>query len=145
MKFAFTYPATKGLLCLFRNNLSTTFNSCTFTLLLLLSIAPGRLTAQKQMERLNRGVVAVRTSSSQVYVGWRLFGNDAAGIGFNVYRNTTLLNATPITGSTNYVDNITTNSAYTVRPVINGVEQTASEAASVWSQNYLQVPLQVPA
>ena len=32
--------------------------------------------AQYQMERLSRGVVAVRTSSSQVYVGWRLFGND---------------------------------------------------------------------
>ncbi len=145
MKFAFIDPATKGLLCLFRNNLSTTIYRCAFTLLLLLSIAPGRLTAQKQMERLNRGVVAVRTSSSQVYIGWRLFGNDAAGTGFNVYRNTTLLNATPITGSTNYVDNITTNSAYTVRPVVNGVEQTASEAASVWSQNYLQVPLQIPA
>ncbi|THU40417.1 carbohydrate-binding protein [Niastella caeni] len=97
------------------------------------------------MERLNRGVVAVRLSTSQVYIGWRLFGNDPAGIGFNVYRNSTLLNATPITNSTNFVDNITTNSAYTVRPVINGVEQTASEAASVWSQNYLQVPLQIPA
>ena len=33
--------------------------------------------AQYQMERLSRGVVAVRTSSSQVYVGWRLFGNDS--------------------------------------------------------------------
>ncbi|WP_305068366.1 carbohydrate-binding protein [Longitalea luteola] len=97
------------------------------------------------MERLNRGVVAVRTSSSQVYIGWRLFGNDPAGIGFNVYRNSTLLNATPITNSTNYVDNISTNSAYTVRPVINGVEQAASEAASVWSQNYLNIPLQIPA
>ncbi len=32
--------------------------------------------AQYQMERLSRGVVAVRTSSSQVYVGWRLFGNE---------------------------------------------------------------------
>jgi hypothetical protein len=109
----------------------------------LFFLFPGRLTAQKQMERLNRGVVAVRTSSSQVYIGWRLFGNDPTGIGFNVYRNTTLLNATPITNSTNYVDNITTNSAYTVRAVINGVEQPASEAASVWAQNYLNLPLQI--
>ena len=31
------------------------------------------------MERLSRGVVAVRTSSSQVYVGWRLFGNEGSG------------------------------------------------------------------
>ncbi len=74
MKFAFTYPASKGLLRPFRHNLSTTTNSCLLFILLLLFLVPGRLTAQKQMERLNRGVVAVRTSTSQVYVGWRSFG-----------------------------------------------------------------------
>ena len=145
MKFAFTYPANKGFLRPFRHNLSTTTSSFLLFILFLLFLVPGRLTAQKQMERLNRGVVAVRTSTSQVYIGWRLFGNDPSGIGFNVYRNATLLNATPITNSTNYVDNISTNSTYTVRPVINGVEQSASEAASVWSQNYLNIPLQIPA
>ena len=145
MKFAFTYPASKGSLCPFRHHLSTTTYRCLLSILLLLFLVPDRSTAQKQMERLNRGVVAARTSTSQVYIGWRLFGNDPSGIGFNVYRNTTLLNTTPITNSTNYVDNISTNSTYTVRPVINGVEQTASEAASVWSQNYLNIPLQIPA
>src|SRR5688572_1434457 len=44
--------------------------------------------AQFQMERLSRGVIAVRTSSSQVYVGWRLFGTDASGTAFNLYRST---------------------------------------------------------
>jgi len=97
------------------------------------------------MENINRGVVAVRTSSSEVYVGWRLFGTDPSGIGFNVYRGSTKLNASPITATTNYIDNTTTTATYTVRPVINGVEQTASESAGVWSQNYLQIPLQVPA
>ena len=145
MKFAFTYPASKGSVRPVRHHLSTTTYCCLLSILLLLFLVPGRLTAQKQMERLNRGVVAVRTSTSQVYIGWRLFGNDPSGIGFNVYRNSTLLNTTPITNSTNYVDNISTNIAYTVRPVINGVEQTASEAASVWSQNYLNIPLQIPA
>jgi len=145
MNPAFTFNAIRAMPCTLRNNLSNTTNSCLFTILLLLLLTPGRLAAQKQMERLNRGVVAVRTSSSQVYVGWRLFGNDPSGIGFNVYRNSTLLNATPITGSTNYVDNITTNSTYSVKPVINGVEQAASEPASVWGQNYLNIPLQIPA
>lgn len=145
MKFAFTPSANKGKLCPFRNSIFTKTRPYLFLLLLFSALSPGRLTAQKQMERLNRGVVAVRTGSSQVYIGWRLFGNDPAGIGFNVYRNATLLNATPITNSTNYVDNISTNSAYTVRPVINGVEQPASEPASVWSQNYLNIPLQIPA
>ena len=40
--------------------------------------------AQYQMERISRGMIAVRTSNTQVYVGWRLFGTDPAGVAFNV-------------------------------------------------------------
>jgi hypothetical protein len=58
MKFAFTYPAGKGFLHPVRYRLSTTTYSCLFSIFLLLFLVPGRLTAQKQMERLNRGVVA---------------------------------------------------------------------------------------
>jgi len=100
--------------------------------------------AQYQMENTNRGLVAIRTSSSQVYVGWKMFGTEPTSITYNVYRGTTRLNSTPITNSTNYVDNVTTNDTYSIRPVINGVEQAASETASVWSQQYLQIPLQIP-
>jgi len=32
--------------------------------------------AQRQMEKLGRGVVAMRTSSTQVYIGWRMLGTD---------------------------------------------------------------------
>jgi rhamnogalacturonan endolyase len=113
-----------------------------FLTFLLMSIA---LSAQYQMEYLGRGVVAVRTSSSQVYIGWRMLGTDPAGIAFNVYRGSTKINASPITASTNTTDNITTNTTYTVRPVIGGVEQTASAGASVTTQAYLNVPLQIPA
>lgn len=103
------------------------------------------LSAQYQMEYLGRGVVALRTSSSQVYVGWRLLGTDPSGIAFNVYRGTTKVNASPITASTNITDNITTNDTYTVRPVIGGVEQSASAGASVTTTAYINVPLQIPA
>ena len=112
---------------------------------LLIIGSPYTTIAQRQMENLNRGVVAIRTSSSEVYVGWRLFGTDPSGIGFNVYRGTTKLNSSPITASTNYVDATTSNSTYSVRPVIGGVEQTASESASVLTNSYLQIGLQVPA
>ena len=113
--------------------------------------------AQYQMERLSRGVVAVRTSSSQVYVGWRLFGNDPAGIAFNLYRSSgggtpALLNGTPLTGSTNFVDTAAPTSQanrYFVRAVIGGVEQQDSAsftlAANAPTQQYLQIPLQIPA
>lgn len=99
----------------------------------------------RQMEYLSRAPVAVRQSSSAVYIGWRMLGTDPASIGFNVYRNGVKLNTTPITNSTNYVDNITTNGSYTIRPVINNVEQTATTAVSVWTNAYKTVPLQIPA
>jgi len=44
--------------------------------------------AQRQMEKLGRGVVAIRTNSTSVYVGWRMTGTDPADIGFNLYRST---------------------------------------------------------
>jgi rhamnogalacturonan endolyase len=103
------------------------------------------LWAQSQMENLDRGVVAVRTSSSQVYVGWRQLGTEAYTVGYNVYRAGTKLNASPITASTNYLDSTTANSTYTVRAVVNGVEGADSPAASVWAQNYLSIPLSIPA
>ncbi len=112
--------------------------------------------AQFQMERLSRGVVAVRTSSSQVYVGWRLFGTDASGTAFNLYRSSNggspmLLNGTPMTGSTNFVDTSAPTSqsnTYFVRPVINGIEQANSASftlpANAPTRQYLEIPLQIP-
>lgn len=118
---------------------------CLLLSLTALTLAPPPASAQKQMERLDRGLVAVRTGPSQVYIGWRLFGTDPAGIAFNVYRGSTKVNSTPITNSTNYVDNTSANGTYTVRPVINGTEQAASAAAAVWAQQYLNIPIQAPA
>jgi rhamnogalacturonan endolyase len=113
--------------------------------------------AQSQMERLGRGVVAVRSSSTQVYVGWRLLGNDPSGIGFNVYRSANgaaavKLNSAAITNVTNFVDtttNFSQTNAYSVRPVVGGVEQAASASfalpANPATQQFLSVPLQIPA
>ncbi len=113
--------------------------------------------AQFQVENLSRGVVAVRTGSSQVYVGWRLLGNDPAGLAFNLYRSSnggspTLLNGTPLTASTNFVDTGAPGSqsnAYFVRPVSNGVEQPASASftlpANAPTRQYVNIPLQIPA
>src|SRR6266568_9292890 len=44
--------------------------------------------AQRQLEKLGRGVVAIRQSSTQVYVGWRLLGTDPDDTRFNLYRVT---------------------------------------------------------
>ncbi len=111
------------------------------TLLLLMNQAG----AQRQMEKLGRGVVAVNQGNGRVYVGWRMLGTDPDNIAFNVYRNNTRVNRQPITESTNLVDNDgSTIATYTVRAVINGSEGEPSAPVRVWSRNYLSIPLQTP-
>jgi rhamnogalacturonan endolyase len=98
----------------------------------------------RQMEYLDRGVVAVNVSNG-VFISWRLFGTDPSNIAFNLYRSGTKLNSLPITGATNYVDyGGTTSSTYYVCPVINGQEREPSETTGVWAQDYLSIPLQPP-
>ncbi|WP_454192922.1 rhamnogalacturonan lyase [Paenibacillus sp. Marseille-Q7038] len=99
----------------------------------------------RQMEYLDRGVVAVKTDTG-VFVSWRLLGTEGTGVTFNVYRDVVKVNATPIMNSTNLQDAAgTTSSKYTVRAIVNGTEQAASSAVSVWGSNYLSVPLSKPA
>lgn len=102
------------------------------------------LYAQRTMERLDRGLIAVKTTSGY-FVSWRLFGTDPEDIGFNVYKGTTKLNSTVITNATCYQDNSSGNGAYTIRPVVGGTEQAASPAARVLSTNYLSIPISAPA
>lgn len=111
----------------------------------------------RQVENLNRGVVAMRTGSSSVYVGWRLLGTDPQDIAFNLYRSVngqapSRLHIDPITQSTNFVDNSAGGGAsyeYFVRPVVGGIEQPASEAyelpAGSPAQQHLDIPLVIPA
>lgn len=98
----------------------------------------------KQVEFLNRGVVALRKSANEVFISWRLLGNDPSDIAFNVYRDNVKINATPITGSTNFIDNISTNGTYTIKTVINGIEGAATTSVLVWANNQLSIPLQIP-
>ncbi len=101
--------------------------------------------AQRYMEKLDRGVVAVNLGDGKIYVGWRMLGTDPDNIAFNVYRNSTRVNSQPITKSTNIIDdNGSISATYTIRAVIDGSEEESSTAARVWSQNYLSIPLQTP-
>jgi hypothetical protein len=80
-------------------------------------------------------MVALRTSSTQVYVGWRLLGNDPSDVGFNLYRSANggaavKVNSAPLTNTTDYVDTpanlATTAYTYSLKPVQNGVEVPTS-------------------
>src|SRR5262245_58159898 len=108
------------------------------------------------MERLGRGVVAVRSTSSDVFVGWRVLGTDPSDVTFNLYRSTgggapLRLNAAPLAGPTHYVDStadLAQSNAYFVRAIVFGVEEAPSAAFLLPPltpvQQYLRVPLQVP-
>jgi len=72
--------------------------------------------AQRSMEKLSRGLVAIRTGEKGAYLSWRLLGTDSPAISFDVYRDGVKINAQPITESTNFVDTDgESTSSYSVR------------------------------
>lgn len=108
------------------------------------TVSSSAASSGKFVEKLDRGVIVVPASSG-VLVSWRLLGTESAGTGFNVYRDGTKLNTSPITASTNYHDTAgSTGSAYSVRAVMNGVEQAASSALTL-AGGYLSIPIAPPA
>ncbi|THV28447.1 cellulose binding domain-containing protein [Glycomyces paridis] len=97
-----------------------------------------------EVEALTRGVTVVPSGSGRL-VSWRLLGTDPENVAFNVYRDGTKLNSSPITGATNYLDT-GGNGTYTVRSVVNGTEGAASGVEATFnSSGYLDVPIQRPA
>lgn len=101
--------------------------------------------AAREMERLDRGLVAVKVSGG-VYLSWRMFGTDPQTVAFNLYRDGTKINSEPITASTNYTDpSGSASSTYEVRPVLNGTESKADKSVSVWASQKLTINLDRPA
>jgi len=104
---------------------------------LLLGSLP--LHAQRWMEHLGRGVVAVRVTNAQAFISWRILGTEPTNVAFNLYRKTgtaaaVKLNNTPITAGTNWQDNganFTQNNSYYVKVVTNGVEAEASASSTI--------------
>jgi hypothetical protein len=79
------------------------------------------------MENLGRGLVALRTSSTQVMVSWRVLGTDPPDVAFNLYRSTgggpsQLLNAAPLSATTQFVDataDLTQSNTYFVQLLLS--------------------------
>ncbi|MGN0108194.1 MAG: bacterial Ig-like domain-containing protein [Hominilimicola sp.] len=105
-------------------------------------------TYTREMEKLNRGLVAIKTTDG-VYLSWRLFDSEDAVFGtanknvsFNVYRDGSKIDT--VSDTTNYTDT-TVGTTYSVAPVINGIEGDKCEAVTVNSGNYFDIPLEKPA
>ena len=98
------------------------------------------LTAQRVMDKLDRGLVAVKADAG-VFVSWRVFGEDPDDLKFNLYRDGTLVNKTPLSVS-NFTDTDgSPTSTYTVRTVINGIEGEPSKTFEALSNDYLEIPI----
>jgi len=127
----------------------------TFSIIMYLIVSCNAF-AQRQMENLDRGVIAIRNANDSVYVGWRMLGTEPDNIAFNLYRQSGTekplkLNKTPIKESTNFVDgkqNFNIDNAYFVKAIVNGKELEASKPYTIKvntpAQQYINIPLRTP-
>lgn len=118
----------------------------------------GYLFAERQMEKLDRGMVAVAQSDGSVYLGWRLLNTDPLNVGFNVYRQTgdskpVKLNDAPILKTTDFIDtgvskekpnNWWVITGWWICPVVDGKELAAEDkvisSADSASGQYIRIP-----
>jgi rhamnogalacturonan endolyase len=128
------------------------FLGLTITLSLFFSMS----FAQRQMEYLNRGLVALNQGGGKVFISWRMLGTEPNDIAFNLYHKTgskaaVKVNAKPITEATSYtqerVDSTIANSWY-VKAVLNSKEEAPGNsytlAARAPAQQYMTIPLKNP-
>lgn len=96
--------------------------------------------AQRFTDKLDRGLVAVKTTKG-VYCSWRIQADEYYDVKYNLYRDGTRVNAEPLEVS-NFTDTSGSESSqYTVKAVLNGVEQQASKAATVFKSNYKEIKI----
>lgn len=108
--------------------------------------------AQRQMEYLTRGVVAVQAGRDSVFVSWRLLYSDEEKVAFNVYRQaahgkTIKLNKYPLTEATSMMDVAKLpigRYIYLVKPLKEGAEGSCLLERKETGNPWLTIPLQTP-
>ncbi len=107
---------------------------------------------ERVQERLDRGLVALRRSATEVRLSWRLLAGDPADTAFHVVRTDAAghaqrLTTTPIAATCDFNDTgaLRTASSYAVVAVSRGVEAPASRAVTVppgeEAQAFVSIPL----
>ena len=94
--------------------------------------------AQRQMENLDRGIIAIK-DKGQFFIGWRVLGTDADDLAFNLYRKSgaqkaVKLNDKPISGATNFLDskaNANEENTWFVKTVLKGKESDAKGSFTI--------------
>ncbi|MDH6313154.1 rhamnogalacturonan endolyase [Parabacteroides sp. PFB2-10] len=92
-----------------------------------------------QREKLGRGVVAIRQSADQVCISWRYLSSDPTDVGFHVYRGDKRLTDKPVTTSTCYYDNYTSDTSAEYR-----VEPVSSQGSALSPSGHYRLPANAP-
>nr|WP_314492671.1 rhamnogalacturonan lyase [uncultured Chryseobacterium sp.] len=108
--------------------------------------------AQRQMEYLKRGIVAMPADSG-VFVSWRLLGTEAQDTHFDIYRtennSSKKLNGKPLFNETNFLDKTadkTKNYTYFVKSNTQDKSVDIDSAKYIANQKpYFSIPLKTPA
>ncbi|HID21499.1 MAG TPA: hypothetical protein EYP14_03760, partial [Planctomycetaceae bacterium] len=96
--------------------------------------------AERQLETLDRGLIARLLPDGHVYLGWRLLESDPPDVTFHVYRRAgesgqpVRITRQPISRTTDFVDRSATQvgpSFWFVRPVVDGKERAPSQTDRV--------------
>lgn len=109
-----------------------------FLILPALLLMAGTTQAQRVMDKLGRGVVAVKADNGNL-VTWRVLGEDADNVKFNLYRDGSKINNEPLTVSNFQDASGTTSSSYVVKTVVDGVEKETSKAGINFGKEYLEI------
>jgi len=123
-----------------------------FKLILAVTLFSGLSSAQRQMEYLKRGIVAI-PSDLGIFVSWRLLGTEAQDTHFDLYRtennSTKKLNEKPLLNGTNFLDKTADkgkNYTYFVKSNTQDTSVDGDSANYVANQKpYFSIPLKTPA
>ncbi len=106
----------------------------------LLLAAAGTAGAQRRMEELGRGMVALSVPGG-VFLSWRIPGTEWIGATYHVYRDGVKITTEPLTVS-NFTDGAgTTTSSYSVAAVHDGTEGAPCAPVIPWQQPFREILL----
>ncbi|MCQ2222384.1 MAG: hypothetical protein MJZ35_01205 [Bacteroidaceae bacterium] len=108
-------------------------------LIAMLTLTP--VLAQRIVDKLDRGLIAMKASGTGIYLSWRVLGEEYYDVQYNVYRDGTKVNDEPLSVSCYTDKGGTSTSTYTVRAVVRGVEQPACKGVTPWASSYKEVKL----
>lgn len=101
--------------------------------------------AKIQLEKLGRGVVAVRESPSKVAISWRYLESDPEDIKFDIFRDGKKINSSPLSNTTYFTDSYSAQKPAVYEVKARGKEiggkYTLPENAPV---GYINIPIERP-